>query len=123
MSKQFTKAVAEIADASYSKACEHALTMGGKGKTPREILEDIDMGDAFENPTWEDAVFALDYVHRRLPKPDDKPDLPKHAFSGPMATKRPKLTPRPTPAVHIPPSETPSIIDTAALAAKRMAGR
>ncbi|HEY9081310.1 hypothetical protein [Magnetovibrio sp.] len=95
MSKSFAQAAAELADTSYSQAVEHALHEYECGKTSRQILEDIGMGHAFDNPTPEDVVFALAHVHRRLPKPGAKPVLPKHAFSGPNVTKldRQKIKP------------------------------
>jgi len=59
----FDRAVAAIADTSYSIACEHAVLMGAAGMTPRQVVESIGMGH-WLNPTWDDAVYALAHAHR-----------------------------------------------------------
>lgn len=98
MSKEFDAATAAIADTSHSKACEHAVEMAKQGMTPAQVLASINMEEQFNNPTWEDAVYALAHVHKRLSQPRPKPPEPS----------------APQPA---------SIINTEALRAKRMAGR
>jgi len=97
MRNQFSSAAAEIADTSYSCAVEHALSMGAHGMTPRQVLESIGMPDAFKNPTWEDAVFALAHVHRRVSNSKQKSQLPKHVFSGLNVTKQDHEDGGPTP--------------------------
>jgi hypothetical protein len=66
MSKEFKQAAAEIADTSYSRAVEHALHMAANAQTPKQALVGIGMGNAWDNPTWEDAIYALAYAHRRI---------------------------------------------------------
>jgi hypothetical protein len=61
----FLKAAQGVADTSYSRAIEHVLTMAKQGQTMQQMLESVGM-DHWENPTWEDVVYALAYVHRRL---------------------------------------------------------
>lgn len=63
MSKHFETAAAEIADTSYSRAVEQVLHMAAADMTPRQAVNSVGLGH-WENPTWEDAVFALAHAHR-----------------------------------------------------------
>lgn len=89
MSKECSKTVAEIADTSYSKACEHAVIMAEQGMSPDQVLASISMAGRFDKPTWEDAVYALAYVHRRLPEENaGVAQLVEHRASNPATAVR-----------------------------------
>lgn len=92
----FLQAAQGVADTSYSRAIEHVLTMAKQGQTMKQMLASVGM-DHWDNPTWEDVVYALAYAHRRLdtslPKPSPvKLNPPKdHPLARKLARRNPPV--------------------------------